>query len=90
MSTENTEYQNHREGGSGSSENVGENRNAQKNEKATVGSDERKDIAEQTGLKPEDIGDIQQTGNLSGRDDAAGGSGDRMEETSDNDATDKF
>lgn len=76
--------------GGGSAENIGEGREAQKARNTVVGSDERKNIAEQTGLKPEDITDIQDTGALSGRDDASGGSGDDMTGTSSGEATEKF
>jgi len=41
-------------------------------------------------LQPEDIAALQQTGALSGRDDAAGGSGDGMTNTSSNEPTEKF
>jgi hypothetical protein len=86
----NKEDQQRSQQGSGSAENIGESRDAQKARNTVVGIDERKDIADQTGLKPEDIIDLQDTGALSGRDDAAGGSGDEMTGTSSGDATEKF
>ena len=81
------------EGGSGSAENKGESREAQKAQMTNISDiseQERKDIADQTGLKPDDIVDLQQTGALSGRDDAAGGSGDGMTSTSSNEGTDRL
>lgn len=91
MATDNNEENQQRgQQGSGSAENTGSNREAQKSVKTIVSDDERKDIAEQTGLQPEDIADVQQTGALSGRDDAAGGSGDDMTTVSSNEPTDKF
>jgi hypothetical protein len=85
-----TEMNRQSEGGSGSAENKGEDRQAQKAPLTTLTDDQRNDIAEQTGLKPSDIADVQQTGALSGRDDASGGSGDGMENTSSNEGTDRF
>ncbi len=76
--------------GSGSAENKGETRESQKAANLRLTDEQRDDIARETGLKPDDIADVQQTGALSGRDDLAGGSGDRMEETSDNEPTERF
>ena len=78
------------QGGSGSAENKGQSRQDQLSQSMSIGSDERQDIADQTGLKPEDIADLQDVGGMSGRGDAAGGSGDDMENTSTNEGTDKF
>ena len=78
------------EGGSGSAENKGESREAQKAQMTNIPEQERKDIADQTGLKPDDIVDLQQTGALTGRDDAAGGSGHGMTGTSSNEGTERF
>jgi hypothetical protein len=78
------------QGGSGSAENKGQSRQDQLSKAMSIGSDERQDIADQTGLKPEDIADLQDVGGMSGRGDAAGGSGDNMENTSTNEGTDKF
>lgn len=91
MATDNSkESQQRGQQGSGSAENIGNNREAQKSGKTIISDDERKDIADQTGLQTEDIADLQQTGALSGRDDAAGGSGDDMTTISGNEPTDKF
>lgn len=78
------------QGGSGSAENKGQSRQDQLSKSMNVSSDEREDIAGQTGLKPEDIADVQDIGGMSGRGDAAGGSGDDMENTSTNKRTDRF
>ena len=78
------------QGGSGSGENKGQGRDDQKNSSTIVSSDQRQDIAEQAGLKADDIADVQDLGGLSGRGDAAGGSGDAMESTSTNEGTDRF
>ena len=78
------------EGGTGSAENQGRDREDQRAKNTTVSEDEKQNIADQTGLKPEDITDVQETGGLSGRGDAAGGSGDDMTTTSTNDKTRTF
>ena len=78
------------QGGSGSAENKGQSRQDQLSKTMSVSTQERQDIAEQTGLKPEDIADVQDLGGMSGRGDAAGGSGDGMENTSTNKGTDRF
>ena len=90
METNNKEYQQQGQGGSGSAENIGKDRQEQKAKLTSLSDEERNEIASQTGLKPGDIADVQQTGALSGRDDAAGGSGDGMETTSGNQPTEKF
>jgi hypothetical protein len=76
--------------GSGSAENTGRSREEQKNRTSVLTQEERNDIANQVQLQPEDIADLQQTGALSGRDDAAGSSGDRMEATNSNEPTERF
>jgi hypothetical protein len=85
-----TEMNRQNEGGSGSAENKGEERQSQKAPLTTLTEEQRNDIAHQTGLKPGDIADVQQTGALSGRDDASGGSGDEMTTTSSDEKTDRF
>ena len=87
MSTENNRQG---EGGTGSAENIGDERESQKAPLTTLNEGQKKEIADQAGLKPEDIADVQQTGALSGRDDASGGSGDDMTSTSSNEGTDRF
>ena len=76
--------------GSGSAENKNEGREFQKAAKTEVRTEERADIAAQTGLQSSDIADLRETGALSGRDDLSGGSGDGMENTSDNEPTERF
>lgn len=78
------------EGGSGSAENKGDTREAQKATLTSLNEQQTVDIAEQTGLQPTDIADLDSTGALSGRDDAAGGSGDDMTGASSNQGTDRF
>ena len=75
--------------GSGSAENKGQGRNAQQNSNTTLSDDERRNLAEQLGETPNSIVGLKDIGALSGRDDAAGGSGDRMETGSTGDATDR-
>jgi hypothetical protein len=76
--------------GSGSAENTGQERDQQKPPKGTIDQSEKNRIAAETGLKPEDIAGLKETGARSGRDDSAGGSGDQMEEVSDRQPTEKF
>ena len=90
MANDNKEEQQRSQQGSGSAENRGESREAQKAQNTVVGTEERKNIADQAGLQPEDIIDVQDTGALSGRDDASGGSGDDMAGAGTGDATEKF
>lgn len=78
------------EGGSGSAENMGGTREDQKAQHTHLDSEQKADIAKQAQLKPEDIVTVEETGATSGRDDAGGGSGDNIENTSSNDGTDKF
>jgi len=65
--------------GSGSAENLGENRDTQKAQNTQLDKSERQDIGEQAGLGRDQITDLSEMGALSGRDDASGGSGDEME-----------
>ena len=78
------------EGGSGSAENKGDERRAQKAPLTTLSEDQKNRIADETGVQPNDIADVQQTGALSGRDDASGASGDDMTSTSSDEETDRF
>ncbi len=87
MATENNRQG---EGGSGSAENKGQSREDQKAQNTVVGEQERSDIAEQAGLKPGEVADLQDLGGPSGRDDASGGSGDDMNNTSSNQGTERF
>ena len=78
------------EGGGGGAENMGATREDQKSQHTQVRNQNKQDIAEQTGLDPNAIQSVQETGALSGRDDAAGGSGDEMTGTSSNEGTERF
>jgi hypothetical protein len=77
------------QGGTGSAESQGRNREEQKTS-TQLSATEKQEIASQVDVEATDIADIQQTGAVSGRDDAAGGSGDDMESTSSDEATDRF
>lgn len=76
--------------GSGSAENKGQDRSEQKNKGTSVSGEERQKIAAQMGKGPNRIADIEDLGGMSGRDDSSGGSGDRMEDQSSNQKTDRF
>ena len=75
--------------GSGSAENTGRNREEQKNRNTEIDKQERTNIAGEMGKGPNPVADLRDLGALSGRDDAAGGSGDRMENESTDKATDR-
>lgn len=75
--------------GSGSAENKGQERAAQQNSKAVLSDEERENLAAQLGEGPNAVVGLKDLGALSGRDDASGGSGDRMENQSTGDATDR-
>lgn len=75
--------------GSGSAENKGQGREAQQNPNTTLSEKERNNLAEQLGETPNSVVGLKDLGALSGRDDAAGGSGDRMETGNTGDATDR-
>ncbi len=68
--------------GTGSAENTGRNRNEQQQPNTKLSSQERQDIGNQLGNDNNRVADLDDLGMLSGRDDAAGGSGDRMENES--------
>ena len=76
--------------GTGSAEQTGRDRDEQRLESRSLSEKEKSDTASQIGEKSSRISSIEELGGLSGRDDASGGSGDRMEEASSNDRTDKF
>lgn len=75
--------------GSGSAENAGLGRTRQFNEMSELSLEERMNVADQIGVPTEDVIDANTTGASSGRDDAAGGSGDRMEEENTGEATER-
>ena len=75
--------------GSGSAENKGQDRNTQQNSKTVLSEEERQNLAAQMGEGPNAIVGLKDMGALSGRDDASGGSGDRMENESTGEPTDR-
>jgi len=75
--------------GSGSAENLGQNRNEQQAKNTQLNQHDKQDVANQLGNDKERVADLNDLGMRSGRDDAAGGSGDRMENTSTGEATDR-
>ena len=75
--------------GTGSSENRGGERNEQQNRSKDLSQGDKQDIASQIGEKPGRIASQRDTGILSGRDDMAGGSGDRMEGENTGEGTDR-
>jgi hypothetical protein len=59
------------------------------NELTELSLEERMNVADQIGVPPEQVADVSDTGMLSGRDNVSGGSGDRMEEQSTGNETDR-
>lgn len=90
MKNESNDTNRQGQGGSGSAENIGQPREAQKAKLTHLDENQKEEIAEQTGLRPQDIMALDETGGTSGRDDLAGGSGDDMESTDSDAQTDKF
>jgi hypothetical protein len=76
--------------GSGSAENKGQDRSAQKNRSTNISQQDRQNLAAQIGKGPNRIADIEDLGGMSGRDDSSGGSGDHMEDQSSDQKTDRF
>lgn len=76
------------QGGSGSAENIGKDREAQQHQLRDLSSEQKNDIANEIGSGPVPVSSLRETGQLSGRDDAAGGSGDQMENTATGESTD--
>lgn len=64
--------------GSGSAENIGESREAQKNQDFNLTDAQKQNIASQTGIDKDAVADPEDLGAGSGRDDYAGGFGDGM------------
>lgn len=73
--------------GSGSAENQSQERGAQQNNKTVLSDEERENLAAQLGEGPNAVVGLKDLDALSGRDDAAGGSGDDLQNTSTGDAT---
>lgn len=74
--------------GTGSAENKGQSRSEQQKSKSLLSDEERQNLAGQMGEGPNSLVGLKDMGALSGRDDASGGSGDRMEDTSTGEPTD--
>jgi hypothetical protein len=75
--------------GTGSAENKGQDRSEQVSKSKDLSREDRQNIAKDIGEDPSHIASLRDTGALSGRDDSAGGSGDRMEEQSSGEATER-
>ena len=75
--------------GTGSAENKGENRENQLTPNTSLTQPEKEDIAAQIGEDKNAIAGMKDLGAVSGRDDASGGSGDRMEGQSTGQETDR-
>jgi len=71
--------------GTGSAEQTGRDRN----EQLQQGTESNQKIASQIGEEKGRVGSLNDLGAMSGRDDASGGSGDRMENESTGEATDR-
>ena len=86
--TQNKEQFQQSQSGSGSAEQTGRERSEQQ-QPLSPDQEQKQDIASQIGEDQNSISSIRETGGLSGRDDASGGSGDRMERESSNEMTDQ-
>ncbi|MCW3074497.1 MAG: hypothetical protein JWP69_1566 [Flaviaesturariibacter sp.] len=75
--------------GTGSAENTGRERTSQQNPLTHLDQNQRQDIAQQAGLKENDIADLDDLGQTSGRDDYAGGDNDAMSGSSTGERTDR-
>lgn len=64
--------------GTGSAENTGRSREEQLNPNTNLTQQQREDVSDQPGLGRDRLGDLRETGQLSGRDDLAGGDNDGM------------
>jgi hypothetical protein len=80
---------NQQQPGTGSAENQGRDRKEQFNELSELSLEERIAVADQIGVPAESVTDIAAMGAMSGHDDLAGGPGDRMEEESTGEETDR-
>ncbi len=76
--------------GSGSAENKGQSRQDQQQPMQQLSDEQKQDIEQQIGAAPGSVVGLHDLGAASGRDDASGGSGDRMEDTSTGEPTDRF
>lgn len=73
----------------GTAEHMNSDRTAQQNQSTTLSDDEKHNIASQIGEAQNKVADIADTGALSGRDDASGGTGERMETQNSGQPTDR-
>ena len=78
------------QGGTGSAEQTGRDRQKQKMPTTDMTEKEKADVASQISESKNISRTIADIGGMSGRDDAAGGSGDRMENESTNKSTEKY
>lgn len=76
--------------GSGSAENKGQSRQDQQQPVQQVSDQQKKGIEKEIGTGNASVIGLHDLGAASGRDDAAGGSGDEMENTSTGDPTERF
>lgn len=86
---ENKESKKQSQPGTGSSENKGQGRQEQVNRSKDLSQQDRQQMARAIGENPGRVGSQQDMGALSGRDDSAGGSGDRMEGENTGEGTDR-
>ncbi|HYH15464.1 MAG TPA: hypothetical protein VD794_09595 [Flavisolibacter sp.] len=75
--------------GTGSAENRGQDRTQQQAKNTKLSQEERQDIGNQLGADKNRVADLDDLGMLSGRDDSSGGTGDRMEDQSTGQGTDR-
>jgi hypothetical protein len=75
--------------GSGSAENTGRDRQEQLHRNKDLSGHDKQNIANEIGEKPADVSSLRETGQLSGRDDSSGGTGDQMESQNTGQATDR-
>ena len=75
--------------GSGSAENRGQDRSRQENKTEDLSKQEKTDIAAKMGKGPNPVGDIEDMGGSSGRDDYAGGFGAGMRDESTGESTER-
>ena len=75
--------------GTGSAENTSQQRTEQLNNTKDLSQQDKQDIADQINESPDAVTDLRELGQLSGRDDAAGGMGDDMENQSTGEPTDR-
>jgi hypothetical protein len=75
--------------GTGSPENLDRDRNERLNELSELSLEERMAVADRIGIPVENVSEAAATGTMSGRDDAAEGSTDEMEDESASEETDR-